>query len=130
MIIQSIPNTPKQNPTFGKMIFKPMSNDFIQAIENNNSLNKLSKELETIGRDLVFSTGSCCDAFTVNMYANANHLPYKADNGVHLEQIAGSLPANCNKMVKQIEEYSCDKLLETIRLGKKLFTDYCKSFTK
>ncbi len=119
MPIQPLSNMPKQHPTFGKMIFGEMNQDFVKAIKNNDSFNKLSNELESIGKDLVFRTSSCCDAYTVGM--SANKAPYKSSDSVFFDLVAASLPANCKKMVKQLEEYNCDNLLTAIRLGKKLF---------
>lgn len=120
MLIQPVSNTPKQHPNFGRMIFKPMNPDFIKAIESNPSFNKLSKELEVIGKDLIFDTGSCCGlAYIVSM--KANNAPYKVANDVHLGVVAESLPSDCKKMVKQLEEYSCDTILSAIRLCKELF---------
>ncbi len=119
MQVRTIQNNYSNKPAFGGMVFKPMYGDYIKAIENNPSFNKLSKELESIGKDLVFSTGSCCDASVISMYAGK--APHNEANSIYLGQVAGSLPANCEKMVKQLKTYSSDALLEAINLGKKLF---------
>lgn len=112
MLIQPVSNTRSQHPTFGRMIFDGGDPRIQKAIKKNRSFKNLSKEMEEAGKNLIFSLNNKYGATYMSMHADKTYI------GI----VAETRPYDINKMVKQVKEYSCEALINGIRIGKELFS--------
>lgn len=104
-------NNYNNHPSFGKMVFEGGVPQIQKAIKDSYGFQRLSNEMEKMGKNLIFSLGDGYGGTYMIMRAN----------DTYLDMIAATQPYNVNKMIKQIKEYSCDTLLKGIQAGKELF---------